>query len=572
VITFPEVTVARITEQNFFVFLVQLFLLLGLSKLLGILFSKWKLQAMIAPILVGVVLGPTVLGRLLPSVQNALFPKVPAQYEMIDTVAWLGFLLLLLVDGLEVNFSNVLKRKSGAGRVSIADFVIPIALTGIPCYFIAGRYADPGADRILATLFVASTMTLSAMPVAIRAMRDTRILKTDMGYMASSALTINEVVGWLVFTAILGVFSRGGVSFGSVLLVVAATAAFTAFALTVGRRFFDLAMGAVKKKTEDSAAVSLTLVLMFGLAFGAVTNAIGIHVLLGFFLAGLVAGEAKELSESSRSTISQVVHAVFVPIFFATMGLRVDIVSGARLGLTAFVLVLGILARLLAAYAGALFTRTERSNRHIIAVLHTPGGEMQVVVGVLALELGLIGEPLFIAVVGSAVLSSVLFGPWLSSVVRVRDRLSIAQFLSPSGIIAQLKTATREQAISALCAQAAALSGVNYHLVLESVRAREEVMSTALEKEIAVPHAKISDLQSPLIVFGREPAGIDWNAMDGKPVKLIFLILTPSESYDIQLRIYRGVIRMLQQEDFRQKLIDAPDHKAIWGIISSAVI
>jgi mannitol/fructose-specific phosphotransferase system IIA component (Ntr-type) len=197
---------------------------------------------------------------------------------------------------------------------------------------------------------------------------------------------------------------------------------------------------------------------------------------------------------------------------------------------------------------------------------------MQVVVGALALELGLIGEPLFIAVVESAVLSSVLFGPWLSCVVRVRDRLSIAQFLSPSGIIANLKTATREQAISALCAQAAALSGVNYHLVLESVRAREEVMSTALEKEIAVPHAKMSDLQSPLIVLGREPAGIDWNAIDGKPVKLIFLILTPSEGYDLQLRIYRGLIRLLQQEDFRQKLIDASDHKAIWGIISTAAI
>jgi mannitol/fructose-specific phosphotransferase system IIA component (Ntr-type) len=311
---------------------------------------------------------------------------------------------------------------------------------------------------------------------------------------------------------------------------------------------------------------------MFGLAFGAITNTIGIHVLLGFFLAGLVAGEAKELSESSRNTISQIVHAVFVPIFFATMGLRVDLVYGARPGLIAFVLVLGILARLIAAFAGASFTGTERSNRHIIAVLHTPGGEMQVVVGALALELGLIEEPLFIAVVVSAVLSSVLFGPWLSSVVRVRDRLSIAQFLSPSGIIANLKTATREQAISALCAQAAALSGVNYHLVLESVRAREEVMSTALEKEIAVPHAKMSDLQSPLIVLGREPAGIDWNAIDGKPVKLIFLILTPSEGYDLQLRIYRGLIRLLQQEDFRQKLIDASDHKAIWGIISTAAI
>jgi Kef-type K+ transport system membrane component KefB len=447
-----------------------------------------------------------------------------------------------------------------------------MALTGFPFYFVARRYAATGAARVFVTLFMTATMTIRAMPVAIRAMRDNKILKTDIGYLVGSALTINEVVGWLVFTLILGVYSRGRVSAGSVALVAASTAGFTAFALTAGRRLFDAAMSAVKRNTEDSAGAALALILLFGLAFGAVTNAIGIHVLLGFFMAGLVAGEAKELSESARNTITQLVYTVFIPVFFATFGLRVDIAAAGRLGLTVLVLVLGLLARLLAAYAGALFTKTERSNRHIIAVLHIPGGEMQVVAGSLAFELGLIGEPLFVAVVSSAVLSSVLFGPWLSSVVRVRDRLSISRFLSPSGIMAQLRISSREQAISELCAQAAALSGVNYHLILESVRAREEVMSTALEKEIALPHAKISDLPSPLIVFGRHSAGIDWNAVDGKPVKLIFLILTPSENYDIQLRIYRGVIRLLQEEELRRRLLDAPDHKAIWEIISSAVI
>ena len=86
-----------ISEQNIFLFLVQLFVLLGLARGLGELFRRWKQPALTAEILVGIVLGPSILGRFFPSVHQAIFPPDPVQQNMIETVGWLGVLFLLLL-------------------------------------------------------------------------------------------------------------------------------------------------------------------------------------------------------------------------------------------------------------------------------------------------------------------------------------------------------------------------------------------------------------------------------------------------------------------------------------------
>ena len=91
-------------------------------------------------------------------------------------------------------------------------------------------------------------------------------------------------------------------------------------------------------------ASSLTFICLLGLIFGAITQKIGIHALFGFFIAGIVGGEAKNLSEESRRVISQMVHAVFVPIFFVNVGLKIDFLEHFNVGIVALVTVIGISA------------------------------------------------------------------------------------------------------------------------------------------------------------------------------------------------------------------------------------
>ncbi len=109
-----------INEQNIFLFLVQLFILLGLARGLGELFRRWKQPALTAEILVGIVLGPSILGRFFPSVHGVIFPPDPVQQNMIETVGWLGVLFLLLETGLEVDFSSAWRQRGDALKIALA--------------------------------------------------------------------------------------------------------------------------------------------------------------------------------------------------------------------------------------------------------------------------------------------------------------------------------------------------------------------------------------------------------------------------------------------------------------------
>ncbi|MFH1943053.1 MAG: cation:proton antiporter, partial [bacterium] len=129
-----------LNEQNVFIFLIQIVILLGLARSMGELFRKWKQPPLTAEILVGVVLGPTVLGRFIPSLHGILFPTNAVQQNMLETVAWLGVLFLLLETGLEVDFSSAWRQRGDAFKIAIMDIVIPMVIAFIPSFFLPDRY------------------------------------------------------------------------------------------------------------------------------------------------------------------------------------------------------------------------------------------------------------------------------------------------------------------------------------------------------------------------------------------------------------------------------------------------
>ncbi|MBD3239855.1 MAG: hypothetical protein GF331_04665, partial [Chitinivibrionales bacterium] len=428
-----EATVHVLDETHILLFLVQFLLLLGAAKLLGMLFVRIKQPTVTADILVGVLLGPSVFGRLAPSLQEALFPPESVQVAMLDTVAWLGILFLLLVTGLEVNLASVWRQKGKATWIAFSDIIIPIVISALVLYFLPDRYLTDPNRRLLFTLFLSTIMTISAMPVSIRVMNDLRLLRTDLGFLTISALSINDLIGWLVFTIILGIFSFGSPDLLFVGSLILYTGLFMLFALTLGRRLVSGLVTAIHRQASDSSGYALTVVCLTGLAFGAVTQAIGIHALFGFFVAGLIAGEARDLSEATRTTITRIVYAVFVPVFFANIGLKVDIIESFDVFLVMLFTVLGIAARFAGAYAGVVLSRAPREQRWPVSALHTPGGEMHIVIGTLALELGLITNTVFVAIVVAAVLSSVTLGPWLSAILRrmvAREALQVSPSLA----------------------------------------------------------------------------------------------------------------------------------------------
>ena len=195
-------------ETHILIFLAQLFIILLCARGLGELFRRWKQPAVTAELLVGIVLGPTILGRFSPGFQAALFPPDAIQQGMLETVAWLGVLFLLLDTGLEIDFSIAWRQRGKALAIAATDVVVPMALA-FPCvYLLPDSFLVQPERRLIFSLFMATVVSISAMPIAVRCLHDLNLLKTDLGFLAVSALAVNDVIGWVLFGILLGIFTN----------------------------------------------------------------------------------------------------------------------------------------------------------------------------------------------------------------------------------------------------------------------------------------------------------------------------------------------------------------------------
>lgn len=542
-------------ERHILTFLIQISVILILVRIVGEFFRRIKQPSLTAELLIGVILGPTILGRFFPEFQLSLFPQELIQQNMLETVAWIGVLFLLLETGLEIDFSSAWRQKGSALIISVADIIIPMMIAFIPAWFLPDSYLVDPTQRLQFALFLAVVMTISAMPIASRVMSELKILKTDMGFLTMSALAVNDIIGWVLFTIILGIFTTDTSHSNNIFVVLGATLGFATLALTVGRRLSNKAVDFFQRKSIPEPASSFAFVCVLGVVFGAITQKLGIHALFGFFIAGIVAGEAKNLKEETRSIISQMVNTLFVPIFFVNIGLKLDFIANFDFLVVAMVSSFGIIARFIGAYVGASLSPVAKINRPLIAIAHTPGGMMEIVIALLALETGLITQKLFIAIVFSAVFSSIVMGPWMSYALSRRKKVKLIKYLQQREDLLVLDAEDKFQFLEKLVTQSAiTYKGSDSKAIIAALHERERDYSTAVGENIAVPHFRSKNVLDPRLVVAYSERGVDWNAMDGKPVHYIFLLMSPANSKDIHIETLSKIVGLMQKKENRESL------------------
>ena len=553
------------TEHHLYIFLIQIFLLLGLARLGGEIFNRFGFPALTAEILVGIALGPTLLGRFFPEIHAALFPQDAIQLAMFETVAWLGAFFLLLETGLEIDFSSAWRQRGDALKIAVADIVLPFAISfGLAMMLPKSYLANPDSQVAFA-LFMAVVLTTSAMPITARALHDLNLTKTDLGFLIMSALSVNDIIGWMLFTIIFGFFVQTNATAGSVGMVFFKASFFVLFCLTAGRYLSNSFVNKMKALKLPEPASSLTFIFLLGVLCAAAAKKFGLHALFGFFLAGIMAGEAKGLAEKTRQTIAQMIYAIFVPLFFAGIGLKMDFLKHIDIPMILFVCIAGMGVRFVGAWVGVQFTKVPPVNRMAVAIAHTPGGMMEIVMGLLALQYHLITPTVFIAVVFGALITAMLMGPWLSWSMAQRRHMSVFEFFTRRGIVMPLRVKSRDEAIMQLAKVASDESGIgDEDEIVNSVLQRENLMGTAIEEGIALPHGRIEGLKRPIVIFARSLSGIDWNSPDGKPSQFIFLILTPMEDQGVHVQILRAIAQVMQNPDNVHMILNAKEPQHIW--------
>lgn len=529
------------TEHHLLIFLVQVLILLTLARSAGEVLRRWGHAPVVGEILVGVLLGPTLLGRAAPVFHKLLFPEDPIQQSMLDVVSWFGVLFLLLETGLEIDVSAAWRQRGPALRIGVVGVLVPLIVGSLLSYGLPDRYLADADGRVIFALFLGTTMAISAMVIIARVLQDLDLVKSDLGLVTLCGYAVNDILAWVIFSLVVGAATQASLDWMTVLYLLASTVAFTALSLTAGLRFVSATISRIHAGLPERPGVILTFVCCLGLGCGAFTQWLGLTALFGFFLAGIMAGQTRALTERNRSIISQMVHAIFVPLYFAGLGLRFDFFGNFDLLLVLFVTVVSITVKFAGAWLGALGKEISPEDRLSIGIAFTPSGVTGIVVAGVALEYHIISTPIFVAIVFSAIASALLVAPWLSWSIRRRGEVDLLRYLPSEAVLTQLSGADRFDVIAELCGVAAKAGGIPAETLVTDVHERERLMGTATGGGVAIPHARIESLQRPVLAFGRSHNGVDWNAPDGQPVHFVFLVLTPERQEGLQLQILAAI-------------------------------
>ncbi len=563
---------SEIGERELLLFLIQVLLLLGLARGFGEVCRALGHPRLVGEILVGILLGPTLLGRVYPALQLALFPPDPIQHAMLETVSWLGVLFLLLETGLEVDASAAWRLRGPSLRIGIIGVVVPLVLGFALSMALPAHYLPSEEQRVAFSLFLGTTMAISAIVIIARVLRELDLIKSDLGLVTLCGYAVNDILAWVIFSFVLAATTASGMGAMSIASLFVLTIAFTTLCLTLGVRVTDRAISLLGTGLPQQPGAVLTFVACLGLLCGAITAGLGLTALLGFFLAGIMAGEARALTERVRNTLTQMVHAIFVPLYFASIALRVDFAANFDLFLVVFVTFVSISAKFLGAWLGAFGTGVSREDRVSIGIAFTPSGVTGIVVGSVALEAGILTVPVFVAIVFSAVASSLVIGPWLTWSIRRRRAVNVLDYLAREAVSANLQGSTRSDVLRELSERlASGRPDLESEGLFAEVEAREELMGTGLGNGIAVAHARLATLARPLLTYGRSLAGVDWDAPDGLPVQHVFLLLTPVHDQGLQLQILAAIAHGMAPAEPRERLAQATGAEEIWAALETVL-
>jgi Kef-type K+ transport system membrane component KefB len=402
--------------------LVTLLITLGTFLILGRLFAeagrRYHLPIVMGEIVLGILAGPTLFGKIFPDQYAAILPATGVQVTIWGGIIQLAVIMLLFVAGLEIQFRTVLAQGKTAIFTSVTSMVIPLALGFITVSFFPQFFVFGNTDRVLYALFFGVAMAVSAVPVIARILMDLNLYKTKVGSIIMAAAVTDDIVGWLLFSLVL---SHMGLKaeITNLWQTAALMLGFALVVLTIGRKLIDAILPWIQTKLSWPGGV-LSICLGLGFLGAAFTEFIGLHAILGAFLTGIAIGDSPKLRDEAREIVRQFVTNVFAPLFFVNIGLRVNFVDNFDLNLCLIVLFLACFCKVFGATLGAKLGGLPNSEALAVGFGLNARGVMEIILGKLALDYGVIDAKMYVALVTMAIATSIISGPLMRKFMPLR--------------------------------------------------------------------------------------------------------------------------------------------------------
>lgn len=399
--------IKKLTGDEILAFLIIVSILLIASRLLGELLRRYKQPAVIGEILAGVILGPSLLGTMYPDAFKAIFTAQENAYRAFDGLAQVGVILFMFIAGFEVDLKQIGKHGKKAASISITGILFPFAVGFATVWFFYDKIFSKPTDNILIpAMFFGTALSITALSVIAKLLLDLKILNTKIGNIVMTASMVDDFLGWILFSIITSMMA--GKSDGSWISVIEVLG-FAIFILTIGRWLLDKIFLIADRFFNPGAVITLAVALC--LAGAVLTEYLKVRGVFGAFLMGVAIGDSKYFKESFKHVLHDFVVNLMAPLFFASLGLRVNFITNFNLEVVLIILAISCIAKIVGATIGSKISGMRNNESLAVAFGMNARGSQEIVLGSLALSAGIIDEPIFVGLVVMTVVTILIAGP-----------------------------------------------------------------------------------------------------------------------------------------------------------------
>jgi Kef-type K+ transport system membrane component KefB len=408
--------------------LLALVAVVVVGRLLGRAFAAIGQPPVVGEVLGGIVLGPSLLGRVAPDVAAYVLPAAVAPY--LSVVAQLGVIFYMFLVGLDLNLDPLRSRVRSVVATSNASILAPFALGLVLAIYLYPRLSTSEVPFTSFALFMGVAMSITAFPVLARILSDRGMTRSELGVVALACAAANDVTAWCLLAFVVGVVQA---QIESALLVAVYTLGFIAVMFLAVKP----AVATLVRSRRDGSAPgqgTIALVLVGMLLSALATERIGVHAVFGAFLFGAIVPRESALPRVLTGRLEDLVTILLLPAFFAFTGMRTEITlvsTAAEWGMCLLIIAVATAGKFGGTLVAARLTGMNWPSAAGLGILMNTRGLMELIVLNIGLDLGVISPALFTMMVVMALVTTIATTPLLeliggdilkSPVRRARER------------------------------------------------------------------------------------------------------------------------------------------------------
>ncbi|HMG24766.1 MAG TPA: cation:proton antiporter, partial [Kofleriaceae bacterium] len=384
--------------------LAQIAAIVLVSRGIGVI-TRWFGQPLVvAEIVAGILLGPSLLGWVSPEAMIALFPD--SSLPILRMLSQIGLVLFMFLVGLELDPKLLRGRTQSSIAISHASIVVPFGLGAASACWLYAPYSSPDVPFVSFLLFLGVSMSVTAFPVLARILSERGQLTSRVGAIAIACAAVDDVTAWCLLAFVVAIARSRGTA--NAAWTTALAVAFILVVLFVARPLLLRLSARVTSRDRLTPSI-VAMILVVLIASSIATELIGIHALFGAFLFGAVLSTNTELAAALIERLETISVVLFLPLFFAYSGLRTQIglvTQPQEWLVTVVVILVATVGKFGGSAIAARLTGLRWREASAIGILMNTRGLMELIILNIGFDLGVISQTVFTMLVIMALVTT----------------------------------------------------------------------------------------------------------------------------------------------------------------------